>query len=76
MTSPSAPVIPSLYTCEVTHVRGQPVRHALRRRTYLWLVDIDARVAYEAGLEGRRTGRDRRSRCRRRLSPPPGCSDS
>ncbi|MFE2327468.1 DUF1365 domain-containing protein [Streptomyces sp. NPDC059385] len=35
-------MIPSLYTCEVTHVRVQPVRHALRRRTYLWLVDIDA----------------------------------
>ncbi|MFF3653059.1 DUF1365 domain-containing protein [Streptomyces sp. NPDC002181] len=36
-----APVTPSIYACEVTHVRTVPVRHSLRRRTYLWLVDLD-----------------------------------
>lgn len=32
---------PALYDCTVTHVRTRPVRHALRHRTYLWLVDLD-----------------------------------
>ncbi|MEU7072318.1 DUF1365 domain-containing protein [Streptomyces narbonensis] len=38
----TAPPTPALYTCEVAHTRVQPVRHSLRRRTYLWLVDLDA----------------------------------
>ncbi|MEU9859406.1 DUF1365 domain-containing protein [Streptomyces sp. NPDC047971] len=33
--------MPSLYPSEVAHTRVQPVRHSLRRRTYLWLVDLD-----------------------------------
>ncbi|WP_216586980.1 DUF1365 domain-containing protein [Streptomyces brasiliscabiei] len=33
--------VPALYTCEVAHTRVRPVRHSLRRRTYLWLVDLD-----------------------------------
>ncbi|GAB7109851.1 DUF1365 domain-containing protein [Streptomyces phaeofaciens JCM 4814] len=36
-----APDVPSLYACEVAHVRTVPLGHTLRRRTYLWLVDID-----------------------------------
>ncbi|MFG2331767.1 DUF1365 domain-containing protein [Streptomyces sp. NPDC048604] len=35
------PAAPSLYTCEVVHVRVRPVHHALRHRTYLWLLDLD-----------------------------------
>ncbi|MFI8423421.1 DUF1365 domain-containing protein [Streptomyces sp. NPDC085479] len=38
----TAPATPALYICEVAHTRVQPVHHALRRRTYLWLVDLDA----------------------------------
>ncbi|MFG2292481.1 DUF1365 domain-containing protein [Streptomyces sp. NPDC048603] len=41
MISPPTAPVPSLYPCEVVHVRVHPVRHALRRRTYLWLVDVD-----------------------------------
>ncbi|MEU8518736.1 DUF1365 domain-containing protein [Streptomyces sp. NBC_01216] len=33
--------VPALYECTVAHARVSPVRHAFRRRTYLWLVDID-----------------------------------
>ncbi|MET7522467.1 DUF1365 domain-containing protein [Streptomyces sp. 900116325] len=40
-TPPTAPAVPALYTCEVAHTRIRPVRHSLRQRTYLWLVDID-----------------------------------
>ncbi|WP_377267090.1 DUF1365 domain-containing protein [Peterkaempfera sp. SMS 1(5)a] len=32
---------PALYECTIRHVRTAPVHHALRHRTYLWLVDID-----------------------------------
>lgn len=38
---PLLPRVPALYTCEVAHTRVGPVRHSLRRRTYLWLVDLD-----------------------------------
>ncbi|HEY1179977.1 MAG TPA: DUF1365 domain-containing protein [Phytomonospora sp.] len=31
----------ALYRCEVRHVRTHIRRHALRHRTYMWLVDID-----------------------------------
>ncbi len=30
-----------IYRCEVRHARGGPVRHSLRHRTYMWLVDLD-----------------------------------
>lgn len=33
--------VPALYPCTVTHVRTTPLRHTLRHRTYLWLVDPD-----------------------------------
>ncbi|MFE0383209.1 DUF1365 domain-containing protein [Streptomyces bungoensis] len=33
--------VPALYPCTVTHVRTAPLRHTLRHRTYLWLVDSD-----------------------------------
>ncbi|MFI6336820.1 DUF1365 domain-containing protein [Streptomyces sp. NPDC050535] len=32
---------PALYDCAIAHVRTAPVRHALRHRTYMWLVDPD-----------------------------------
>ncbi|GES28171.1 DUF1365 domain-containing protein [Streptomyces angustmyceticus] len=32
---------PALYTCLVSHTRTAPVRHSLRHRTYMWLVDLD-----------------------------------
>ncbi|MBN0043464.1 DUF1365 domain-containing protein [Streptomyces actuosus] len=32
---------PALYPCTIAHVRSAPLRHALRHRTYLWLVDVD-----------------------------------
>ncbi|MFG2869210.1 DUF1365 domain-containing protein [Streptomyces sp. NPDC048338] len=35
------PRVPALYECTVAHARVTPVRHAFRRRTYLWLVDVD-----------------------------------
>jgi cyclopropane fatty-acyl-phospholipid synthase-like methyltransferase/DUF1365 family protein len=31
----------SLYDVEVSHVRAAPVRHDVRRRSYLWFVDLD-----------------------------------
>ncbi|MFI6874333.1 DUF1365 domain-containing protein [Streptomyces sp. NPDC050400] len=42
------PTTPALYPCTVAHVRTGPVRHTLRHRTYLWLIDIDRppRVPY------------------------------
>ena len=33
--------MPALYECLVAHVRTAPLRHALRHRTYLWLIDLD-----------------------------------
>ncbi|MEU6540337.1 DUF1365 domain-containing protein [Streptomyces sp. NPDC047000] len=37
-----APVrTPALYPCAITHVRTAPVRHTVRHRTYLWLIDPD-----------------------------------
>ena len=35
-------MIPSLYEVDVVHVRAEPVRHEVRRRGYLWFVDLDA----------------------------------
>ncbi|MFJ5264776.1 DUF1365 domain-containing protein [Streptomyces sp. NPDC088387] len=32
---------PALYHCDIRHVRTAPLRHALRHRTYMWLVDPD-----------------------------------
>lgn len=32
---------PALYLAQVVHVRTRPVRHTVRQRTYLWLVDLD-----------------------------------
>ncbi|QPP05766.1 DUF1365 domain-containing protein [Streptomyces bathyalis] len=32
---------PALYDCLVTHVRNRPLRHTVRHRTYMWLVDVD-----------------------------------
>ncbi|MFE7174545.1 DUF1365 domain-containing protein [Streptomyces sp. NPDC057616] len=32
---------PALYPCTITHVRTAPLRHALRHRTYMWLIDPD-----------------------------------
>ncbi|MGW3287990.1 DUF1365 domain-containing protein [Streptomyces sp. NPDC001002] len=34
-------VEPALYRCAVSHVRTSPVRHAVRHRTYMWLIDPD-----------------------------------
>lgn len=31
----------ALYDCLVTHVRTSPLRHTVRHRTYMWLVDLD-----------------------------------
>ncbi|MFJ7066078.1 DUF1365 domain-containing protein [Streptomyces sp. NPDC101115] len=41
MPGPAPPPVPALYATEIVHTRVTPVRHALRHRTYLWLVDID-----------------------------------
>ncbi|WP_206322329.1 DUF1365 domain-containing protein [Streptomyces sp. HNM0575] len=30
-----------MYDCLVTHVRTRPLRHTVRHRTYMWLVDVD-----------------------------------
>ncbi|WP_431783590.1 DUF1365 domain-containing protein [Streptomyces chumphonensis] len=32
---------PALYPSEVVHVRNRPLRHTVRHRTYLWLIDVD-----------------------------------
>lgn len=47
-TAAAAPAVPdtgastpALYECVVSHTRTAPVRHALRHRTYLWLIDLD-----------------------------------
>jgi hypothetical protein len=34
-------VTAALYPCQITHVRGRPVRRAFRYRSYLWLVDLN-----------------------------------
>ncbi|WP_212909819.1 DUF1365 domain-containing protein [Streptomyces sp. TS71-3] len=39
--TPAGPAAPALYSCLIRHVRTAPVRHRVRHRTYLWLVDID-----------------------------------
>jgi uncharacterized protein len=36
---PQGGPVPALYPCTVTHVRTAPVRHIVRHRTYLWLID-------------------------------------
>jgi DUF1365 family protein len=41
MNSAAPPPVPALYETEVAHTRVTPLRHALRHRTYLWLVDLD-----------------------------------
>ncbi|MFI8965939.1 DUF1365 domain-containing protein [Streptomyces sp. NPDC053493] len=41
MTGLAPPPVPALYATEIAHTRVTPVRHALRHRTYLWLVDLD-----------------------------------
>ncbi|WP_443063044.1 DUF1365 domain-containing protein [Streptomyces sp. NBC_00483] len=41
MVTPRRTGLPALYPCTVAHVRTGPVRHTLRHRTYLWLIDID-----------------------------------
>lgn len=33
--------VPALYSCAITHIRTTPRHHALRHRTYLWLIDPD-----------------------------------
>ncbi|MEU3606300.1 DUF1365 domain-containing protein [Streptomyces sp. NPDC035033] len=38
---PVLPAVPALYETEIAHARVAPVRHALRHRTYMWLVDLD-----------------------------------
>ncbi|MEV1021393.1 DUF1365 domain-containing protein [Streptomyces sp. NPDC050264] len=51
---------PALYPCTVAHVRTGPVRHTLRHRTYMWLVDIDRppRLAYPLRWFARFDARD------------------
>ncbi|MER7973910.1 DUF1365 domain-containing protein [Streptomyces sp. NPDC096080] len=41
---------PALYRCAISHVRTAPVRHALRHRTYMWLVDPDRPPELPRGL--------------------------
>lgn len=31
----------SVYPCTITHVRTEPLRHSLRHRTYMWVIDPD-----------------------------------
>jgi DUF1365 family protein len=31
----------NLYSCELSHIRTAPIRHAFTNRTYLWLVDLN-----------------------------------
>ncbi|MEU8759279.1 DUF1365 domain-containing protein [Streptomyces sp. NPDC048659] len=42
MPAPTPTLAPALYEAEVAHTRVTPFRYALRHRTYLWLVDLDA----------------------------------
>ncbi|MEV6013158.1 DUF1365 domain-containing protein [Streptomyces sp. NPDC051976] len=39
-TVPGGPA-PALYECAIAHARTEPVRHAFRHRTSMWLVDLD-----------------------------------
>jgi DUF1365 family protein len=39
--APALAETPALYDCVVRHGRSAPLRHHLRHRTYLWLVDVD-----------------------------------
>ncbi|MFF8601115.1 DUF1365 domain-containing protein [Streptomyces sp. NPDC015232] len=41
LTTATPPPVPSLYETEISHTRVTPLRHALRHRTYLWLIDLD-----------------------------------
>ncbi|MGH4031534.1 DUF1365 domain-containing protein [Actinomycetota bacterium Odt1-20B] len=41
---------PALYRCTIRHVRTVPVRHALRHRTYMWLIDPDHPPQLPRGL--------------------------
>jgi uncharacterized protein len=34
-------VTAALFTCDITHVRAQPIRRTFRYGSYLWLVDLD-----------------------------------
>ncbi|WP_428957762.1 DUF1365 domain-containing protein [Streptomyces sp. cg35] len=51
---------PALYPCTVAHVRTGPVRHTLRHRTYMWLIDVDRppRLAYPLRWFARFDARD------------------
>jgi cyclopropane fatty-acyl-phospholipid synthase-like methyltransferase/DUF1365 family protein len=40
-----------LYEVDVRHVRGEPVRHDVRRRGYQWFVDLDELPALPRGLK-------------------------
>ncbi|MEU8764798.1 DUF1365 domain-containing protein [Streptomyces sp. NPDC048659] len=39
--APIPPPVPALYETEIAHTRVTPLRHSLRHRTYMWLVDLD-----------------------------------
>ncbi|MFF0427945.1 DUF1365 domain-containing protein [Streptomyces sp. NPDC004520] len=39
--APRPPLVPALYEAEIAHTRVTPLRHRLRHRTYMWLVDLD-----------------------------------
>ncbi|WP_432742571.1 DUF1365 domain-containing protein [Streptomyces sp. JH002] len=45
-----APPVPALYRCEIRHARRSPLRHTLRHRTYLWLIDPAAVPVPPRGL--------------------------
>jgi cyclopropane fatty-acyl-phospholipid synthase-like methyltransferase/DUF1365 family protein len=49
-------VKPARYEVVVAHERSDPVRHAVRHRTYLWYVDVDELPDY--GVLGRFLARD------------------
>ncbi|WP_328564299.1 DUF1365 domain-containing protein [Streptomyces coelicoflavus] len=39
--TPAPTARPGLYPCEIGHIRLDPIRYAMRHRTYMWLVDLD-----------------------------------
>jgi cyclopropane fatty-acyl-phospholipid synthase-like methyltransferase/DUF1365 family protein len=49
-------VRPALYEVDIAHVRGEPVRHEVRHRGYLWYVDLDELPDH--GVFGRFLSRD------------------
>lgn len=42
MSSPVAPIIPSIVHTRIRHVRSEPTRNEFEYRSYSWLVDVDA----------------------------------